>query len=89
MAGARPNFVKIAPIQRELAARGELFVTRLVHTGQHYDAGLSQVFFDQLEIGDHPAVKATFEGARAKLVASMNREERSESEESRSQNSIE
>jgi hypothetical protein len=45
--------------------------------------------FDQLEIGDDPAVKATFEGARAKLVASMNREERAESEESRSQSSFE
>lgn len=55
VAGARPNFVKIAPIQRELAARGDCFATRLVHTGQHYDAGLSQVFFDQLEI-DPPAV---------------------------------
>ena len=55
VAGARPNFVKIAPIQRELAARGGCFATRLVHTGQHYDAGLSQIFFDQLEI-DPPAV---------------------------------
>ena len=55
VAGARPNFVKIAPIQRELAARADCFATRLVHTGQHYDAGLSQVFFDQLEI-DPPSV---------------------------------
>jgi UDP-N-acetylglucosamine 2-epimerase (non-hydrolysing) len=55
VAGARPNFMKIAPIQRELAARPEQFQTRLVHTGQHYDAGLSQIFFDELEI-DPPDV---------------------------------
>lgn len=51
VAGARPNFVKIAPIQRELAMRSSQFATRLVHTGQHYDPGLSQIFFDELEIG--------------------------------------
>jgi UDP-N-acetylglucosamine 2-epimerase (non-hydrolysing) len=50
VAGARPNFMKIAPIQRELAKRPDCFATRLVHTGQHYDAGLSQIFFDELEI---------------------------------------
>ena len=55
VAGARPNFVKIAAIQRELAKRADCFATRLVHTGQHYDVGLSQVFFDQLEI-DPPSV---------------------------------
>ena len=55
VAGARPNFMKIAPIQRELAKRSDCFATRLVHTGQHYDAGLSQVFFDELEI-DPPDV---------------------------------
>jgi UDP-N-acetylglucosamine 2-epimerase (non-hydrolysing) len=55
VAGARPNFMKIAPIQRELAARPEQFQTRLVHTGQQYDAGLSQIFFDELEI-DPPDV---------------------------------
>ena len=48
VAGARPNFMKIAPIQRELAKRPDGFATRLVHTGQHYDASLSQVFFDEL-----------------------------------------
>jgi UDP-N-acetylglucosamine 2-epimerase (non-hydrolysing) len=55
VAGARPNFVKIAPIRRELAKRPDCFATRLVHTGQHYDTGLSQVFFDELGI-DPPDV---------------------------------
>jgi UDP-N-acetylglucosamine 2-epimerase (non-hydrolysing) len=47
VAGARPNFMKVAPIIRALAARSGL-LPRLVHTGQHYDAALSQVFFHDL-----------------------------------------
>lgn len=46
VAGARPNFMKVAPILRELASRGRRGV--LVHTGQHYDYEMSGVFFDQL-----------------------------------------
>lgn len=48
VAGARPNFMKIAPLQRALVARGVKVV--LVHTGQHYDALMSDVFFDELGI---------------------------------------
>jgi UDP-N-acetylglucosamine 2-epimerase (non-hydrolysing) len=50
VAGARPNFMKVAPILRAFTARRTPFSSQLVHTGQHYDAGLSQVFFDQLGI---------------------------------------
>ncbi len=46
--GARPNFMKAAPVLRELARRG--LRQTLVHTGQHYDAGMSDVFFQQLGI---------------------------------------
>lgn len=49
VAGARPNFVKIGPVLRAFAADPR-FVARLVHTGQHYDAKLSKVFFDELAI---------------------------------------
>jgi len=49
VAGARPNFMKIAPLMRELRAR-EAFETTLVHTGQHYDAAMSQSFFRDLGI---------------------------------------
>lgn len=48
VAGARPNFIKIAPLQAALASRGAEVI--LVHTGQHYDALMSDVFFDELEI---------------------------------------
>jgi UDP-N-acetylglucosamine 2-epimerase (non-hydrolysing) len=50
VAGARPNFMKVAPILRALKAREELFEWRLVHTGQHYDHGMSEVFFEELGI---------------------------------------
>ncbi len=50
VAGARPNFMKIAPLLREFRARPSLFDARLVHTGQHYDALMSDVFFEELEI---------------------------------------
>ncbi len=50
VAGARPNFMKIAPVLRELRRRPSLFDARLVHTGQHYDSLMSDVFFDELEI---------------------------------------
>jgi UDP-N-acetylglucosamine 2-epimerase (non-hydrolysing) len=44
--GARPNFMKVAPVMRALAARGA--DQRLVHTGQHYDVKMSDVFFQDL-----------------------------------------
>jgi UDP-N-acetylglucosamine 2-epimerase (non-hydrolysing) len=47
--GARPNFIKAGPVMRALAARKGVRQT-LVHTGQHYDAAMSEVFFKQLDI---------------------------------------
>lgn len=50
IAGARPNFMKIAPIVRALQARADRFAYRIVHTGQHYDHAMSDVFFEELGI---------------------------------------
>jgi UDP-N-acetylglucosamine 2-epimerase (non-hydrolysing) len=45
--GARPNFMKVAPVYRALSARSGIKQT-LIHTGQHYDNNMSDVFFSQL-----------------------------------------
>lgn len=46
--GARPNFMKMAPIAREMARHPDKFQQVLVHTGQHYDENMSKVFFEEL-----------------------------------------
>ncbi len=49
--GARPNFMKIAPLARAIARRGAAGIDHvLVHTGQHYDDAMSEVFFRELGI---------------------------------------
>ncbi len=48
--GARPNFMKIAPIMRAMTAHPEHFSQLLVHTGQHYDQNMSKVFFEELQL---------------------------------------
>ena len=51
--GARPNFMKLAPVARALAARGARH--EVVHTGQHYDPEMSEAFFRDLHLprADH------------------------------------
>ncbi|WP_025040940.1 non-hydrolyzing UDP-N-acetylglucosamine 2-epimerase [Nitrosospira briensis] len=49
IAGARPNFMKIAPIVRALQAHGGL-AYKIIHTGQHYDREMNEVFFEELGI---------------------------------------
>ena len=58
IAGARPNFMKIAPIiasVKKNQENGSPIQYRLVHTGQHYDKNMSDSFFEQLGI-PHPDV---------------------------------
>ncbi len=50
VAGARPNFVKVAPVLRAIQDLNPGFEAVLVHTGQHYSPELSDVFFEQLGI---------------------------------------
>lgn len=48
IAGARPNFMKVAPIYAEMKRRTDEFAPMIVHTGQHYDAAMSDAFFEDL-----------------------------------------
>src|ERR1041384_4396987 len=50
VAGARPNFMKVAPIVAAMNRRPNEFRHVLVHTGQHYDSAMSHAFFRDLEI---------------------------------------
>jgi UDP-N-acetylglucosamine 2-epimerase (non-hydrolysing) len=50
--GTRPNFMKVAPIVSALERRAEEFEHVLVHTGQHYDSAMSEIFFEELGVGE-------------------------------------
>ncbi|MBT2225962.1 non-hydrolyzing UDP-N-acetylglucosamine 2-epimerase [Nonomuraea sp. NEAU-A123] len=67
--GARPNFVKAAPVVRAL---GELGVRQgIIHTGQHYDALMSDVFFADLGLPDPVANLGVGSGSHAKQTAAL------------------
>jgi UDP-N-acetylglucosamine 2-epimerase (non-hydrolysing) len=68
--GARPNFMKAAPVLRALAAYSEVRQT-LVHTGQHYDAAMSEVFFRQLEIPEPDHNLEVGSGTHAQQTAAI------------------
>jgi UDP-N-acetylglucosamine 2-epimerase (non-hydrolysing) len=67
--GARPNFIKAAPVWRALAEAG--FRQQLVHTGQHYDANMSDVFFRELEIPEPDMNLGVGSGSHAQQTASI------------------
>ena len=72
IAGARPNFIKIAPIIHALEARMDSFRSlryRLVHTGQHYDARMSGDFFIQLGIPEPDVNLDVGSGTQAEQTA--------------------
>jgi UDP-N-acetylglucosamine 2-epimerase (non-hydrolysing) len=74
IAGARPNFMKIAPIIRaikEQQDKGGCLSYRLVHTGQHYDARMSGDFFDQLSIPEPDVNLEVGSGTQAEQTAAI------------------
>jgi len=48
--GARPNFMKMAPLYRELSLYSEKYEPLIIHTGQHYDEKMSKLFFNDLDL---------------------------------------
>jgi len=74
VAGARPNFMKIAPIIHAIQkarSKGENIVFRLIHTGQHYDKKMSGDFFEQLEIPEPDANLGGGGGSQAEQTAAI------------------
>src|SRR5579863_972774 len=67
--GARPNFVKVAPVMSALAQRG--FRQTLVHTGQHYDVNMSDVFFQELSIPSPQVNLCVGTGSHARQTAEI------------------
>lgn len=67
--GARPNFMKAAPVIRALGDRGVR--QTLVHTGQHYDQNMSDVFFSQLEIPTPDVNLGVGSGSHAQQTAEI------------------
>jgi len=67
--GARPNFMKAAPVLRAFSAHGVR--QTLVHTGQHYDAAMSDVFFRQLEMPEPDFNLGVGSGSHAQQTASV------------------
>jgi UDP-N-acetylglucosamine 2-epimerase (non-hydrolysing) len=68
--GARPNFMKAAPVLRALGNLGGTKQT-LVHTGQHYDASMSDVFFSQLEMPTPDVNLGVGSGSHARQTAEI------------------
>lgn len=70
MVGARPNFMKVAPVLNALRAHEHVTQT-LVHTGQHYDANMSDIFFEQLGIPAPDVNLAVGSGTHARQTAEI------------------
>ncbi len=70
VAGARPNFMKIAPIVRALQKKQTL-AYRIVHTGQHYDREMNEVFFEELGIPEPDIFMAAGGGSHSQQTAKI------------------
>jgi UDP-N-acetylglucosamine 2-epimerase (non-hydrolysing) len=70
VAGARPNFMKIAPIVRALQGQSALSY-KIIHTGQHYDREMNDVFFEELGIPQPDLFMAAGGGSHAQQTAKI------------------
>src|ERR671913_2005083 len=69
--GARPNFMKVAPIVEEMKRREREFAPLVVHTGQHYDADMSDAFFRDLELPEPDVYLGVGSGSHAAQTAGV------------------
>jgi UDP-N-acetylglucosamine 2-epimerase (non-hydrolysing) len=71
VAGARPNFMKVAPIVAAMKRRHAEFQPLLVHTGQHYDEAMSEAFLRDLEMPQPDVYLGVGSGSHAKQTAAV------------------
>jgi UDP-N-acetylglucosamine 2-epimerase (non-hydrolysing) len=71
VAGARPNFMKVAPIVAAMKRRKDEFQPLLVHTGQHYDDAMSDAFFRDLEMVEPDVYLGVGSGSHAAQTAAI------------------
>jgi UDP-N-acetylglucosamine 2-epimerase (non-hydrolysing) len=69
--GARPNFMKVAPIVEAMKRRAESFAPLVVHTGQHYDARMSDAFFRDLGLPEPDVYLGVGSGSHAQQTAAV------------------
>ena len=69
--GARPNFMKVAPIHKEMQRYPEFFQPLLLHTGQHYDERMSKFFFRDLGLPEPDAFLGVGSGSHAQQTAAV------------------
>lgn len=69
--GARPNYMKVAPIMLEMSHFPESFQQVMVHTGQHYDHEMSRVFFEDLDLPQPDAYLGVGSGRQAEQTAKI------------------
>ncbi len=67
--GARPNFMKVAPLHHAFRAYAGALTHRILHTGQHYDEKMSKVFFDDLELPQPDVFLGVGSGTHAQQTA--------------------
>nr|HPO09000.1 UDP-N-acetylglucosamine 2-epimerase [bacterium] len=71
VAGARPNFMKIAPLYKALSAEPEHFCPQIVHTGQHYDLNMSETFFREFQLPKPDLYLGVGSGSHAQQTAKV------------------
>jgi len=69
--GARPNFMKVAPVIVEMRKWPAQFEQTLLHTGQHYDANMSRAFFEDLELPEPDVQLGIGSGSHAEQTGRM------------------
>lgn len=67
--GARPNFIKIAPLYRKLQEYPDTYQCLIIHTGQHYDEKMSKLIFDDLELPKPDKYLSVGSGTHGKQTA--------------------